>query len=533
MAVFYGRKRERISLRLSSDDVLMRFTGEAARMTVRKALSGLTGKAASPRAGIRHFGRYLMLHDPGAAEAPVKAVLNALPKSFGRQVARTYPVFIEEDSGLRLAAGHEITVRFRARVSAARRARLLAGLELAVVRQNQFASDQLVVAPTALRSGSRVVDLANALVEADDLVEFAAPNFFAEYRKYGATNDPMLARQWHLNNTGADGAKAGEDVRALAAWDIVPGGDPSVVIAIIDDGVETRHPDLKANIWRNPDPDAPDRMGRDFTDDEHPYDPNPRVFQPPYDDTDGNDIHGTPCAGVAAAAGNNKKGVAGIAYRCRILPVKIFAGPSLAPNDRIADAIRYAGRHASIVSCSWGIPRNPDVESAIEEVVSSGRQGRGCLVFCAAGNEQRARISFPAALANTMAVGASNDQGIKSTYSNWGPELDFVAPSSDEDRSRPSITTTDLSRKNRGYNLKGAYATDFGGTSSATPLAAGVAALVLSLKPQLSWRQVRNILRETADKIDRPHGHYDERGFSTRYGYGRLNAHAALVLAQG
>jgi|YNPNPStandDraft_1061719.scaffolds.fasta_scaffold03758_2 subtilisin family serine protease len=530
MAMFYGRKRERIALELSRDDVLVRFAGEAGRAAARKAAAGLSARAAAPGAAVRQFGRYLLLHDAGAAEAPVAAAVSALPKALGRQVARTYPVYVEQSSGLRLAAGHEITVRFRPHVTAARRNRLLSGLDLAVVRENAFVPGQVVASPAALRSGSRVVDLANALVEADDLVEFAAPNFFAEYRKYGAGADPLLSRQWHLDNPGGDGAKAGEDVRAFAAWEITPGGDPSVVIAIIDDGVDTRHPDLKANLWRNPDRDAPDRLGRNFADDEHPYDPNPRFFQPPYDDTDGNDIHGTPCAGVAAAARNNK-GVAGIAYRCRILPVKIFAGPSLAPNDRIADAIRYAGRHASILSCSWGIPRNPDVESAIEEVVSGGRNGRGCLVFCAAGNEQRGRISFPAALGNTLAVGASNDQGVKALYSNWGPELDFVAPSSDEDRGRPGITTTDVSRKNRGYNLKGAYATDFGGTSSATPLAAGVAALLLSVKPALSWRQARQILRDSADKIDRAHGRYDQRGFSTRYGWGRLNAQAALLRA--
>ena len=101
------------------------------------------------------------------------------------------------------------------------------------------------------------------------------------------------------------------------------------------------------------------------------------MFHAPFDDTDTNDIHGTACAGVAAAMGNNGKGVVGIAWNCRLMAVKILAGPDLAPNDRIADAIRYAAEHADVVSCSWGVARHPDIESAIDYAVERGRGGRG------------------------------------------------------------------------------------------------------------------------------------------------------------
>jgi subtilisin family serine protease len=126
-------------------------------------------------------------------------------------------------------------------------------------------------------------------------------------------------------------------------------------------------------------------------------------------------------------------------------------------------------------------------------------------------------------------VGASNDQGKRSKYSNRGPGIQFVTPSDDIDRDRQGITTTDVSKKNRGY-AKGAYCNDFGGTSSSTPLAAGIGALVLSVNPSLTWKQVRSILRGTADKIDRKGKTY-KNGYSIHYGFGRLNAFKAVERA--
>ncbi|MCI0336207.1 MAG: S8 family serine peptidase, partial [Acidobacteria bacterium] len=338
-----------------------------------------------------------------------------------------------------------------------------------------------------------------------------------------ATNDPQLAQQWHLNNRGGNGALAGEDVNAFAAWDLLPGGNPDIVIAIVDDGVDIGHPDLKMNIWVNPDTTAPDRNGRNFYDDN--FDPRPRYFRQPFEQLEGNDNHGTPCAGVAAAVGNNRKGVAGIAYRCRILPVKIFGADDLAPDDRVADSIRYSGQNAQVISCSWSGPPSPDLEMAINDVVNSGRGGRGCLVFCATGNGFASRIAFPASHPLTLAVGASNDQGRRSSYSNFGNDIDFVAPSSDSGRQR--ITTTDISKRNRGFNLTSAYTNGFGGTSSATPLAAGIGALILSANGALKWDEVRSIMRSTAEKIDRTGGSY-RNGFSLQYGYGRVDAEAAV-----
>jgi hypothetical protein len=529
MAFMYSANRKKVELTLSPDDIAVRFgAADLTTMAVRSARVALTVDSAIHEHSPRGYGRVMLLHQPAVARTSFAAVRDALPTRFVRAVRRTAPVYIEDRSGLRLISTREIAVRFRPRSSEGSRARLLSSFGLTMVRTNEFEAAQQIVEPIAQVDETNVLDLANRLSEQDDLVEFAAPNFIAEHRKTATTKDPLLARQWHLQNVGQQGGLASEDVRAFQAWDIIPGGRPDVVIAIVDDGVDVNHPDLKQNIWTNPNPAAPDRNGRNFYDDN--YDPTPQYFHPPYDQLEGNDNHGTPCAGVAAAVSNRRGGV-GLAYKCRILPVKIFGADNLAPNDRVANAIRYAAQHSQIISCSWEGPLNPDLQAAITDVAKSGRGGKGCLVFCATGNDAKASIGFPASHQEAFAIGASNDLGKRAQYSNYGKGIDFVAPSSDPVNARQGITTTDVSLRNRGFNLSSEYTDSFGGTSSATPLAAAVAALVISVRPQLTRTEVQNILRKTADKIDSRGGAY-QAGYSVQYGYGRLNAYAAVVAAR-
>lgn len=527
MPFIYSAQHQKIELTLSADDIGVRFeTPDVTPRAVRAVRAAITETAASAATAPQSYDRVLLLHQPGAARTSFATVRDALPALMTRNVRRTLPVFTENESGLRVVATREITVRFKPRVTEQRQARVLADLDLVKDRPSDFVPRQWIVLPVRDIDETVIIELANKLAERTDVVEYAAPNFVSEHRKAAATDDPQLAAQWHLHNTGANGGRAGEDVAALPAWDIAPGGSPTIVIAIVDDGVDIHHPDLKPNIWVNPDPNAPDRNGRNFYDGNN--DPRPRYFNAPFDVTDFNDIHGTPCAGVAAAVGNNRRGVVGIAYQCKILPVKIFGADAIAPNDQVADAIRYAGLHAQVISCSWGGPLNPDLEAAINDVTRTGRGGKGCLVFCATGNSNRARIDFPASHPRALAVGASNDQGKRAGYSNFGQGISFVAPSNGGNQG---ITTTDVTQRNRGYNLRGSYTDDFGGTSSATPLAAGIGALVLTMNPRLTWQQARDLLRATADKIDASGGNY-QSGFSLKYGHGRLNAHKAVIAAQ-
>ena len=531
MAHVYSVTGEKIALTLSPDDVGLDFETPAVAAKAFRSVQSSVAKAADPgvahhRVVPRRFGQTLLLHEPGAARAAVSTARNALPARAMANVRRTLPVYVEDQSQLRVVLTREINVRFKPNVTRSQITKLLKSLDLTILAPNEFHPRHFLLVPTNNVDESEILALANRLSEQRE-VEYAAPNFLSEHRKFAATNDPLLSRQWHLNNPGHHRATPGEDVKAFEAWGITAGGKRKIVIAIVDDGVDIDHPDLQANIWVNPKHGAPDRNGRDFFDND--FNPRPRYFKEPYNNVITNDIHGTACAGVAAAVGNNKAGVSGVAYACTILPVKVFGGAGLFPNNRMADALRYAGRHADIISISWGSPRNPDVESAIADVVKTGRRGKGCLVFCATGNERSPRIGFPSNHPSAMGVGASNDRGQLSLYSNWGTGLQFVAPSDDPQRRRQGISTTDVSKRNRGFT-KGLYNEDFGGTSSAAPLAAGIGALMLSVNPSLTWKQARSILRVTADKIDSSEADY-RKGYSTRCGFGRLNAFEAVKRA--
>lgn len=533
MPHYYATSATPIQLDEAPDDIGVRFEHEDASKMAGRAVREITTRTARTRAAASpasHFGRFMLLHESGASTAPVATVVNALPKALASRVARTMPVFIERQSQLKLMVTDQILVTFKLGASPARRRTLLDGLGLQLVGHSKFDARRQTLVPTSVRRSSRTLDLANQLVAADDVIAFAAPNFLAQIRK-GSVNDPQFAAQRHLDNRGQDKGTPLQDARAIGAWNLVGGGHRSIVIAIIDDGVDLEHPDLKDNIWKNPAARARDRHGRDFVDDSDRYNPRPKVFNAPFDNTDSNDIHGTPCAGVAAAVGNNGRGVAGMAWNCRLMAVKIMAGEALAPHDRIADAIRYAASHADVLSCSWGVAPSPDIESAMTYAVTRGRGGRGSVVCVATGNEHASRIGFPSSDDHAVAVGACNDRGRHSAYSNRGQGLTVVAPSDDDDSRRQGITTTDVSLRGKGYSA-GAYCSDFGGTSSATPLVAGVAALVLSANRSLRWDEVRDVLTSTADKIDPSGGDY-RSGHSLKYGFGRVNAEAAVTKAKG
>jgi subtilisin family serine protease len=440
-------------------------------------------------------------------------------------------VFRERETGLLRMFHREVVIRFRRGVTLRQQRAILRSLGLRVRHVNRFVRNQCTVYDRARRrAGLELLEAANEWADLEE-VEFATPNFVSQYRRDALPR--IHPEQWHLRNVGRyAGQKVGEDVDARGAWKVTK-GKRTVTVAVLDDGVDVDHPNLRRNVKKNPDPDEPrDRVGRDFfiPDDDDPehFDPRPKKFRFPFQQLAGNDIHGTPCAGVIAAAGN-RMGAVGIAPGCRILAVKIFHADAFASDARVADAIRYAAGHADLLSCSWSGGRSPDVELAIEDA-GLARDGRGAAVFCAAGNEFGSPVGFPASHPEAIAIGASTDRGTLARYSNVGPELWVVAPSSG---GVSGIFTTDVSFRGRGFNpggvdlggKDGLHTNDFGGTSSATPLVAGVGALVLSVHRTLDRAALRQVLAETADKIGRG---YDARGHSPRYGYGRVNAANAV-----
>jgi hypothetical protein len=164
----FSLKGEKIPLRLSNDDIAVSFTGAKAGAVAAKAFHSIQGTAkAAARQDVRISGNVLLIHQRGAAKAQIATTASVLPKAHVARANRSYPVYVDEDSGLRLVAIDEIIVRFRPKTTAARRNALLRGLDLEAVESSRFAERKLVVRPITLQSGSRVIDLANRLNEAD------------------------------------------------------------------------------------------------------------------------------------------------------------------------------------------------------------------------------------------------------------------------------------------------------------------------------------------------------------------------------
>jgi subtilisin family serine protease len=431
----------------------------------------------------------------------------------------------------------EIVVRFRPGTPERTVQRLCRRHGLAVKRVNTWMPDQVVISdPDYRRAGVDLFAISNQLGETDE-VRFATPNFVSEFGRAGPgartrtrtrTRVPVAAPdQWHLAL-----------VRAPEAW-ATTAGVPGVVVAVLDDGVDLRHPALRKRLWRNPDKQAKDRHGRDFFVKEgtrEHFDPGPKVAAEPYHVADINDLHGTQCAGLIAADGVRP----GTAPRCKLLPVKVFHALDFAANEHVANAIRWAGLHADVLSCSWfGGAAFDDISFALEDL-GAARGGRGAPALFATANHGHAKVRFPASDPNAIAVGALNRAGTRASYSNYGPELAVVAPGGERD---DGLWTTDLSPAGRGRNpgdpagshgsddAGGHYTGRFFGTSAATPVAAGVVALMLSVNPELDRAAVRELLTLTARKVGEPAA-YDGSGRHPELGHGLVDAAAAVERAR-
>ena len=416
-----------------------------------------------------------------------------------------------DSSGHELLLGDEIVLGFAPETSDADQQAVLRAYDLRIVEQIPGKAWRVVVNDPHPDAPLRI---ANQLTDESE-IEYAEPNALQSIvlLSVPSPTDDRFVNQWHLENTGQGGGTAGADVKALEAW-AYGFGNESVRIAIHDNGVDIAHVDLAGNV----------DTGRDFDND----DTNP---------TNNAGAHGTACAGIAAAALNDA-GVVGIAPRCRIVGVR-------ATNARRwsewAETIDWVIGRADVLSCSWTISRNRTLADAFRRAARKGRAGRGMPIFVAAGNgaatwNNGGSISFPSSLASTIAVGASTDADVRAAYSQFGAGLDVVAPSSG---GTQGIETTDNSGAS-GYNSQvgreGDYCeagtgSGFGGTSAATPLAAGVAALMLSANPDLSGEEVRQVLRDTADRIDTENLVYDGDGWNQQVGHGRVNARAAVQRA--
>ncbi len=414
-----------------------------------------------------------------------------------------------------------------------------------------------VVTPEAL---DNPVKLANQLTREPQVLA-AEPNVIVRAQSHYRPRDPLYAKQWYLHHSGGPELVAGSHIDVERAWDLTR-GDRAIVVAVADDSLDLNHPDFQGfgKIV------AP----RDLLEDD--FLPLPATTET---------SHGTACAGLAVAE-ENGAGIVGVAPGCSLMPIRTTG---YIDDDAIDQIFQWAMDHgAAVISCSWGagavnFPLSLRQKAMLTRAATEGRQGKGCVIVFAAGNTNRplnGRIMEqgwpPETLKgptdwlsgfgvhpDVIAVSASTSLSRKAFYSNWGRNISVCAPSNNappgiwlqrtgyiatppvvqvEARGQGVFTTDQVGPA--GYE-QGNFTAYFGGTSSACPVVAGVAALVLSVNPNLSAVEVRRILQQTADKIVDPApdpqlgtqlGTYDANGHSQWFGYGKVNAHRAVQAAR-
>ncbi len=521
---FGGKSGKKYILHESTDMVAIRT--RSAR-SIKSAVSSSVGKKALkdfdlvlefPEADISVYRIRESIKDPTTLRDKARMALKKEPEL--RFVGK---VLVEADGRTLVLYTENIFIKFHDDVSAEACEKIIKDNDLKIKQKPDYAKNTYFAAAPE-NTGLRVFRIAESMLEMEE-VELCHPELI---RKRGFRG--INPRQWHLMATQINGRRINAGVKADAAHRFSTG--KNIVIAIIDDGFEIDHPEFR----------LPGKVihSRDISTGSN--DPRPRTSY---------NNHGTACAGVAVASGLEASGAAPDAL---LMPVRLSANLGSAAE---AAAFKWAADHgADVISCSWGPedgswsdPHDPvhttmvdlpdSTRLAIDYAVSNGRDGKGCVIIFAAGNgNEDCGYDGYASYEKVMAVAACNDRGRRSIYSDYGRNVWCCFPSSDfgyppfnhPDPLTPGIFTTDRMGR-AGYNPDGDYTDNFGGTSNSCPGVAGTAALIMSANPGLSWMQVRNIIRDSCDKIDASGGEYDNEGHSRFYGYGRINAEKAVKIA--
>ena len=476
----------------------------------RKQLGGLNCVARYEEAGVEVY------RCPGRGKA-ARAVRNRVRSALKREAEIQFAgrVLCDRASHQPVVYTENFFIKFMDDIRPSTCRRILRKLGLSAKREVSYARNAYFAAAEE-GTGLKVFSLASRALREKN-VELCHPELVRN-----APRREAFSEQWHLKRTTIDGNLVDQHANVEAAWGLSDGA--GITIAVIDDGFDLQHEEFSGSLKIT----AP----RDVT--RRTNDPTPGNF----------DHHGTAVAGVACA--NGLHNASGAAPNARLMPIRLA---SALGSQNEADAFVWAADNgADVISCSWGPadgewwnPSDPahnqvvalpdSTRLALDHAVEQGRSGRGCVITWAAGNgnepvDNDGYASYP----RVIAVGACNDQGTRSAYSDTGDALWCCFPSSNGFASlTPGIWTTDRSGS-LGYNPDD-YTDDFGGTSSACPGAAGVAALVLSRNPDLRWDEVKDILKRSCDRIDAAGGGYDADGHSAQYGYGRVNARRAVDLA--
>ncbi len=320
----------------------------------------------------------------------------------------------------------------------------------------------------------------------------AAPNL--NLRLHTTPNDPWMASQWHLSNSAAG-------IHAQQGWARETGA-ASVLIAIMDTGVDLEHLDLVSKIWTNPgeivgngvddehDGYQDDVHGWDFGDGDN--DPNPDPIIDPASGID-EGWHGTFVAGLAAAATNNGVGIAGVAWNCKVLPLKVTDYYGNLPLSAVASAFDYAiAHHVAVINMSFGTS-DPSAASIFQPLVNRAVTA-GIVCVASAGNDGTDTPMYPAACDSVLAVASTNASNLRSSWSNWGWYVDIAAPgegmvSTIARNYQYDAWSLYCFQQYYGFDGMHAYMSN-DGTSFAAPVVAGAAALLRSHYPRLSAQQI-------------------------------------------
>lgn len=365
----------------------------------------------------------------------------------------------------------QILVKFRGNLNPTLGSRLAGAAEAAPLSEVDHLHVQRLRVPPG-REREFVERLAKS-----PFVEYAEPDYLVSAQVM--PDDPAVTngQQWHLTK-----------IDASAAWDVTTGADNPVTIAIVDTGIDGTHPDLAG------------RVGTGF---------NGIVHQPIPAGTNSDDYwHGTHVAGIAAADGNNGIGGAGISWGATLMPVKILDATGYGTYSDLAEGIMWAVDHgARVINMSLGGQAGTADETNTLTAAINYAWQKGALLVAAAGNEGNTGnpLDYPAALDHVLSVAATTAQDQRASFSNYNRFVGVAAPGSGIYSTIPG----------------GGYASH-SGTSMATPIVSGLAALLLSANPSLSGDQLTGRLESTAIQLGDP-------GRNDYYGYGRVSAGRALL----
>lgn len=392
-------------------------------------------------------------------------------------------------------------------------------------------------------AGLNSLNVANQLV-ASGAAKAAYPNWVRHYRPRATPNDPLFKFQWHLLDTGitsVNGSQTtiptGNDIDVSTAWNTVTGNGS--VVQVVDGAVQITHEDIAPNVV----------AGLSFN-----YATNAGDPDPPAGPVQNENDHGTGCLGLAAAKGNNGLGIAGVAFNAGAV------GIDLLDNQTDVNSTNAMAINESAITCSsnsWGPPDDdgPDLEapplSFLEAqfgAVTSGRNGKGVIFTWACGNgdpegggQQDSNQDGFANSRFVISVGASNSNGVKSSYSEQGTNVLVNAPGGDfigSNQLPVGVITADTIGNGdlaSGNATSMNYTDGFIGTSASCPIVAGACALIIQANPSLTWRDVMEIIAHTATQIDAGDSAWQTNAaglhFNNKYGFGRIDVSAAVALA--